>query len=67
MFGGININGIDPKQMQQMQELQQICAQHRECVGCPLYTLNGYNGSFCENALVRLSQNNNAQSEQTSS
>jgi len=60
MFGGIN---IDPKQMQQMQELQQICAQHSECVGCPLYTLEGYNGSYCENALVRLS----AQSEQTSS
>ena len=52
MFGGmnININGIDPKQMQ-------------ECVGCPLYTLNGYNGNYCENALVRLS----AQSEQKSS
>ena len=64
MFGGIN---IDPQQMMQqqakMQELQKICAQHSECVKCPLYTLDGYNDCYCENALVRLS----AQSGQTSS
>ena len=65
MFGGVNfnINGLDPKQMQQMQENQQICAQHPECIGCPLYTANGYNGTICENAVIRLS----AQPEQTSS
>jgi len=60
MFGGIN---IDPQQLQQVQQFQQMCAEHPECVDCPLYTLEGYNGSYCENALVRLS----AQSEQTSS
>ena len=60
MFGGIN---IDLQQMQQIQELQKICAEHRECVECPLYTLEGYNNNFCENALVRLS----SQSGQTSS
>ena len=65
MFGGmnININGIDPKQMQQMQQNAQICAEHPKCNGCPMYTTNGYNGTICENAVVKLS----AQSEQTSS
>ena len=65
MFGGmnININGIDPKQMQQMQQNAQICAEHPECKDCPMYTLNGYNGTICESAVVKLS----AQSEQTSS
>ena len=65
MFGGvnININGIDPKQMQQMQQNAQICAEHPECNGCPMYTTSGYNGTICVNAVVKLS----AQSEQTSS
>ena len=69
MFGGINFNGmqIDPQQMQQMQENAKTCAEHPECVGCPLYTINGYNNTICENAIIKLSQNNNAQSEQTSS
>ena len=65
MFGGINVNlnGIDPQQMEQMQQCQQICKEHPKCNGCPLYTTSGYNGVFCENALVKLS----AQSGQTSS
>ena len=65
MFGGmnININGIDPQQMQQMQQNAQICAEHPECIGCPMYTTSGYNNTICENAVVKLS----AQSEQTSS
>lgn len=57
MFGGIN---IDPQQMQQMAMNQQICASHPECKDCPLYTLQGYNGTICENAIVKLSQGGNA-------
>ena len=69
MFGGmnINLNGIDPQQMQQMQQFQQICKEHPECNGCPLYNIQGYQNTICENAMIKLSQNNNAQSEQTSS
>ena len=62
MFGGeVNFNGmqIDPQQIMQMQQNFQICASHPECNGCPLYTLNGYNGTICENAVVRLSQGGN--------
>ena len=66
MFGGIN---IDPQLMAQMQQNVQICAQHPECNGCPLYTLQGYNGTICENAIVRLNQggdkNESEQSDQT--
>ena len=57
MFGGIN---IDPQQMMQMQQNVQMCAQHPGCDGCQLYTLGGYNGTICENALMRLSQGGNA-------
>ena len=59
MFGGgININGmqIDPQQMMQMQQNAQMCAEHPECTGCPLFNTSGYNGTICENAMVRLSQ-----------
>lgn len=65
MFGGININGmqIDPEQMKKIQECSQMCKEHPECKDCPMYTTSGYNGTICENAVVRLS----AQSEQTSS
>jgi len=61
MFGGINFSGmqINPEQMQQMQENAKTCAEHPECVGCPLYTINGYNNTICENALIRLSQGGN--------
>lgn len=66
MFGGIN---IDPQQMAQMQQNVQTCVQHPECNGCPLYTLQGYNGTICENAVVRLNQggdkNESGQSNQT--
>lgn len=58
MFGGIK---IDPQQMQQMQQNIQICAEHPECIGCPLYSSTAYKGSICENALIRLAQNQNAQ------
>ena len=61
MFG---IN-IDPQQMQQMQQNVQMCAEHPECNGCPLYTIQGYNGTICENAMVKLAQG--SQQEQTSS
>lgn len=65
MFGGmnININGIDPQQMQQMQQNAQICAEHPECKDCPMYRIDGYNGTICETAVAKLS----AQPEQTSS
>jgi hypothetical protein len=62
MFGGrVDINGmqIDPQQMMQMQQNAQLCASHPECKGCPLYTTAGYNGTICENALIRLSQGGN--------
>ena len=61
MFGGINFNGmqIDPQQMKQMQENAKTCAEHPGCDGCPLFTVNGYNGVICENALMRLSQGGN--------
>ena len=62
MFG---IN-IDPQQMQQLQYNIQMCAQHPGCEGCELYTLQGLNGTICENAVVRLSAQTE-QSEQTSS
>ena len=64
MFGGeVNFNGIqiDPQQMMQMQQYQQICREHPDCVGCPLFTMNNANSPFiCENALMRLSQGGNA-------
>jgi len=62
MFGGrVDINGmqIDPQQMMQMQQNAQLCASHPECRDCPLYTITGYNGTICENALFRLSQVDN--------
>ena len=71
MFGGINFNGmqIDQQQMLQMQQNAQMCAEHPECKGCPLYTSQGYNGVLCENALIRISQggdtNESGQSDQT--
>ena len=57
MFGGIN---IDPQQMLQMQQNAQMCSEHPECNGCPLFNIQGYNGTICENALARLSQGGNA-------
>ena len=71
MFGGINFSGmqIDQQQMLQMQQNAQMCAEHPECKGCPLYTPQGYNGVLCENALIRISQggdaNESGQSNQT--
>jgi hypothetical protein len=61
MFGGgMNFNGgqmqIDPQQMMQMQQFQQECAKHPGCDGCPLFNLNGVNGTICENAIIRLNQ-----------
>ena len=61
MFGGIN---IDPQQMMQQQMQMEanakMCAEHPECTGCPMYSLTGYNGTICENAIVRLNQGGNA-------
>lgn len=46
---------IDLGNMFQQQQQQQICQQHPKCNGCPYYTLQGYNGTICENAVKRLS------------
>ena len=63
MFGGIK---IDPQQMMQQQQNMQTCTAHPECVGCPLYNMQGLNGTVCENALVKLSQNNQKTDGQSS-